>query len=87
MELKKKSPPVISFFIFVSYFATEISKTILCHNKKVTDHLACRGIITTNIFAMQIIILDSMFAWAKVKMSKEADDCHLNASLLEQWCL
>jgi len=50
---------VISSFIFANYLGTEISKTFLCHNKKLMVHLACRGINTTNIFVKQLMILDS----------------------------
>lgn len=83
----KNSSPVISSFTFANYFGTEISKPFSCHNKNVMAHLACRGIITTNIFAMQIVILNSMFPQAKAKRRKQTDDCHLTASLLKQCSL
>lgn len=83
----KNSSPVISSFTFANYFGTEISKPFLCHNKNLMAHLACRGIITTNIFAMQIMILNSMFPQAKAKRRKQTDDCHLTASLLKQCSL
>lgn len=66
---------VISSFIFTNYFGTRISKTFLCHSEKVMAHLACRGIITSNAFVIQIMILDSMFPPAKAKSHEQAPEC------------